>query len=472
MLWLPRAFPDELLISRLIRFVTIAGWSGLSEIYNLMGSKKRCIHPTLTASLCKLASQNIDEANCLLMHQTLAPLYMYYLPRHASEIKNALFSDNSSKALRECQFPSFGTESSLILKSCPQCAEKDIAAYGVSYWHRMHQIPGISVCASHQVSLNVDSLNQRQRLISGFLPSPVRPCTLGDEDSFQFAQFTNAILQKLSNSQINISAVIQYRNKLRQDGFVTQQGRVRHHKLMSAFFNDISDSSLPSNQFLPSDENDYGYLYHLLNMEFSVHPGRHLIFAFWLFRSIENIMNCIQYSFNDQYEVHDIKEPVFQPSIDIIPVLSKDISMNQMSVILGKSRCFIKRIAALQGIKLKCYPKKLTEELRHNIESLGYLGFHRKAIAERCQIGVGSVESVISSCKGLVARRKLCHYQSSLRRNKFKIVHCRKINPDITRNEIRKIYNAQFFWLYHHERSLLESILPPAMPAKGAKLRS
>lgn len=469
MLWLPCAFPDELLISRLIRFVTLYGWSGLFEIYNLLGSQKRSIHPTMTASLRTLTSKNVKEANVVLLQQTLAPLFMYCLPRHAETIKNSLLSDDSSKALRGCQFPSFGSESSLILKDCSKCAEEDIAMHGVAYWHRMHQILGVCVCASHRTFLNINVFNQRQRLIAGYLPKPQVACRQAQEEGFRLAQFSNGFLQMLSNSTIRYPAVIIYRMKLRQEGFITKQGRVRHYKLMSAFYNYIQHSDFLGNTFLPSCENNYGYLYHLLNTEFSIHPGRHLLFSYWLFNSIENIHNCIDDSSKEDGKLLSIRGKRTEPGIDYSQILSGNISMNKMSKISGKSRCVIKRIAALKGFRLEKSPKKLTEELRQKIEWLAYLGFHRKIIAARYEIGIGSIESVISSCIGLVARRKLCHYQSFLRRSKYKIVKCRRLFPDITRSEIRKKYSAEFFWLYHHEKKLLDSILPSAIHPTGCK---
>lgn len=469
MLWLPRAFPDELLISRLIRFVTLFGWSGLFEIYNLLGSRKISIHPLMTASLRGVTSKNVDEANLVLRQQTLAPLFMYCLPRHAGKIKSALLAGDSSKALRGCQFPSFGSESSLILKDCSLCAEEDIASHGVAYWHRMHQIPGVNVCASHKVFLNISVFNQRQRLIAGYLPEPLKFCRPAGEEEVHLAQFSKYFLQFLSNNQISYPAVIIYRKKLYQDGFITKNGHLRHHNLMSAFYNDIRNSIFPGNLFIPKDENNYGYLYHLLNAKFSIHPGKHLLFAYWLFHSAENMLDFTQSLSEGDSTVGNTKKIIPEPDIDFTKILSKNISMNRMSVISGKSRCYIKRIAALQGINLERHPKKLTKEIRKQIEWLGYLGFHRKVIAERCKIGIGSVESAISSCNGLVERRKLCHYQSFLRRSKFKIVQCRKIFPNITRSEVRKKYSAEFFWLYHHEKKLLESVLPPATHSMGCK---
>ncbi|HGW6104937.1 TPA: TnsD family Tn7-like transposition protein [Citrobacter werkmanii] len=469
MLWLPKAFPDELLISRLIRFVTLFGWSGLGEIYGLLGSHKRSIHPTMTGSLTVIISKNIDVSNLVLMQQTLAPLFAYCLPNHRDVIINSLISGDSSRALRGCQFPSFGTESSLILKNCPKCAEEDIRAYGVSYWHRMHQIPGVSVCAIHRNILIKNICSQRQRLVAGYLPKPSIVCEQASEEDFRLALFSNDFLQMLSNNKMCYPAVLLYRKKLYMEGFITNHGRLRHSKLMNSFYDSIWHSNYTENSYVPLCKNDYGYLYHLLNSEFSTHPGRHLLFTCWLFKSVSDIQDCIQAELEDDSELKKTNKNIVSPEIDFSQIISRNMSMNKMSKVCGRSRCFIKRNAAIKGVKLETLPRKITEELRKKIESLAALGFHRKVIAERCQICVGSVENIISSCGGLVMRRKLCHYQSFLRRSKCKILKCRRLYPELTRTGIMKKYSADFYWLYNHEKTLLYSILPPALHPEGCK---
>jgi hypothetical protein len=35
------------------------------------------------------------------------------------------------------------------LRLCPGCAQESISAYGEAYWKRIHQLPGVAVCAAH-----------------------------------------------------------------------------------------------------------------------------------------------------------------------------------------------------------------------------------------------------------------------------------------------------------------------------------
>jgi len=39
------------------------------------------------------------------------------------------------------------------LRFCPLCAQEDKKQFGESYWHRLHQLPGVEVCPTHAVFL-------------------------------------------------------------------------------------------------------------------------------------------------------------------------------------------------------------------------------------------------------------------------------------------------------------------------------
>ena len=45
---------------------------------------------------------------------------------------------------------------------CPACAEEELARYGESYWHRMHQLPGVNVCLTQRLVLCDSGMTVRQ----------------------------------------------------------------------------------------------------------------------------------------------------------------------------------------------------------------------------------------------------------------------------------------------------------------------
>jgi hypothetical protein len=56
----------------------------------------------------------------------------------------------------------------LRYRLCPQCREEDLQTFSLTYWHRLHQIPGIDTCPAHGC---VMQLHTREELIDN--PCPV-----------------------------------------------------------------------------------------------------------------------------------------------------------------------------------------------------------------------------------------------------------------------------------------------------------
>ncbi|EFC8864179.1 TPA: hypothetical protein HHA91_002480, partial [Escherichia coli] len=149
-----------------------------------------------------------------------------------------------------------------------------------------------------------------------------------------------------------------------------------------------------------------------------------------------------------------------------LQLLRKQYSLSEIYRLTGKSRCYLRRLALLNDIPLKLKPKKLTGECQKRIIGLAYAGMHRKAISERCGIGIGSVEQVISSQPGLVEHRKRCHWESKRRRCRLEIAKYLKSHPGALRRDCKAQCNAAFFWLYLNDPIWLDSALPePIKPA-------
>ncbi|WP_445946778.1 TnsD family Tn7-like transposition protein [Shewanella sp.] len=462
---LPPQLPDELLLGRLIRYLAISGDEVGAFCEKAFGSNRISLHPLLTAGIEHLSHAVGESPEELLHQQTLAPLFLFYLPEHASKLKKYLLANEGAKALRESQLPSYGHGGSVCLKWCQLCAKQDIQSYGVTYWHRAHQIPGVIACYKHSILLKSIELEERKhRLDAGLLPS----CHGGTQAALdiescvaKFSQQLTLVLMK-ALPVIELSSV--YRWRLADLGFITSGGRVRRQLLMRQFITWAGSYHSGSDTPLPNDIKDYRYLSELLNPKTSHHPFRHLLFASWLFSHPNEI-------FKQKHSEPNVA--LVKPSLikaqqlenKCLKLLEENRSMAEVSRLTGKSRCYLKRIALQHGIKLNLKPRLLTSELKSKIVHLARSGMHRKSISERCDIGVGSVEQVISSVPDLVDWRKKCHFESMRRRYRLEIQSYRLKNHDAIRRDIKSDCNAAFFWLYLYDRDWLEATLPsPAKP--------
>lgn len=460
---LPASLPDELLLSRLIRYVTVSGENGNSFTYRVFGSRKISLHPFLTAGIGKLAAATHEDPEVIFFKETLAPLFQFFLPSRASSLMRFMHAADGARALRESQLPSFASGRSLCLKSCSICARLDLGHHGVAYWHRIHQVPGVTACAIHAVLLDRVELPGRQRIIAGLLPNFSDQSQSAVFVECRVARFAAELLHRTSGGIIKLDVASVYRSRLRELGFTAASGRVRRKSLMEEFNAGVRNYRAGPDTPLPRHIHDYRYLSQLLEPGTSHHPFRHILIASWMFHDAEHMIQASKHSTDGSVQCSlKQKKPVEQQCIHL---LRQQHSLEEISRITGKSRCYLKRIGSLNGIVLKTKPRKLLEECKKRILRLAKAGMHRQAIASLCGIGVGSVEQTISSHPGLVQHRKLRHLESKRRRCRCEILRFIRHYPESLRRDIKAQCSSAFFWLYHYDADWLNSILPkPAKP--------
>ena len=77
------------------------------------------------------------------------PLYTAFLkPERAFKIFEGM---KGSSNINECQIAGVNCQicQQDYLRFCPSCIKEDTLTYGESYWHRLHQVPGVIFCPVH-----------------------------------------------------------------------------------------------------------------------------------------------------------------------------------------------------------------------------------------------------------------------------------------------------------------------------------
>ena len=448
---IPPAFPDEILFSRIIRHFTLSGMTTADYLFTTLGNHKVSIHPYLTAGLDKFSKLSQENPTQLLNEQTLAPLFIHFLPSYASTILLGLISTNAKDAIRACQLVCVRDKESLSIKYCPACAKADVENVGVSYWHRSHQIPGIESCSSHQVKLIHFPLNGRSRLKLSLLPpfgdKPIRSSVL----SRDFAQYSYELLQRVSkaNKPFKFNDTKELLYKL---GYVSDKGYYRRKLILSDLYQFTQEFCYDSQDWLPNSNTDYRYISYLLSENVAQQPLKYLLFGFWLSKQAEPTKRKDSISKDKDLE-HQLENKC-------IKLLHQGESMASVSRLTGKSRCFIKALALRLGIAVNIKPKQITQSMKAKMMFLAKKGFHRKVIAARVGLSVGSVEQQISTSPELVQWRKQCRHESTRRKYKLQIIRFIQRNPSAIRQQIKSSCYAAFYWLYAYENQWLEANLP------------
>lgn len=444
---LPATLPDESLFSRICRFLAKAGLTRSECLNNLLGNKRASVHPWLTANLSTLSQYSEESAHELWLNQTLRPLFAYYLIEHQSKIRD--LNAGASELTRACQLSAFRERELLSIKYCPICAKDDIYNYGVSYWHCIHQIPGVVACAKHSVFLIHRDMPDRVHLSNHFLPLPSGNFERSNSLATEFARYSEYFINEIKACGTKYVSD-EYRSKLKECDLTTQAGRIRRRKLVGDIYA-IACRILPKDsQLAPKSREDFHYLSPLLSDIFGQHPFKHLLLSFYLSRQDTSHRwsgNTISQTFPDLEQ-------------RCCHLLKAQLSMAQVGREIGKSRCYVKSVALRHHIPVHLNPKKITASVKKGIIEMAYKGFHRDVIAKKFGVSTGSIELVISTTEGLVEWRKKCKAESLRRKYKCQITRYIQANPDAFRKDIKLRYEAAFYWLYSHCPDWLEAKLP------------
>ncbi|MCF6437175.1 TnsD family transposase [Pseudoalteromonas sp. MMG022] len=451
---LPTSLPDETLFSRYIRHMTILGLSEHDYLSMLLAKPRASVHPYLTIGIRRAAKICGDSETKIYREQTLGRLFSYFLPQYASSISQALRQCNGNNAIRACQLVTFKESETLSLKYCPVCAKEDIRRFGVTYWHRNHQIPGVEACSVHRVWLIHEKLPERPHIKKLLLPahsSTVKQCT---DLSFEFAKFTKQFLRDITETNSSFCQA-ELLTDLSEHGYAHGNKRFNRQKLTSDLFKFVQDLEHTAKSLLPSSDKDYRYLSYMLTGTVCQHPFKYLLVLFWLNNLLKGDDKLSLKNSEKKYGNEDKSEFCQY-------LLKQGNSMEEVSRITGKSRCYIKSLAMKNNIPIELKPKVITEEVITSVISMAYKGFHRKAIAKEFQISTGSVEQIISSEEGLVEKRKQFKFESKKRKYKVQILRTIRLSPFASKQEVKQSCYAAFHWLYRHDRAWLNSTLPAA----------
>lgn len=149
----PSSLPDETLLSRVSRYHLLSGNKTINNTFDELFGKppfplEQIVPPGIEVLAARLPGEQRNSLKTLLLENTLLPLFLPYLaPTRAS----TNLADDPSEVVSHIPRRVVGMHGEAHL--CLDCVEDDQREHGIPYWHRSHQIPGVSVCWKHQTPL-------------------------------------------------------------------------------------------------------------------------------------------------------------------------------------------------------------------------------------------------------------------------------------------------------------------------------
>lgn len=136
--------PDELDRAYLGRLMRMNGLRSELEIVNLMAQWANVPPPSrhgvcCLELLCRAAHMELTQFVCRHTTLPLRRSFTSYFPdlAHGSPEGQSMLRMTGMRFARPCAY------------LCVDCVKSDIATYGMSYWRRDHQLPGVVLCTKH-----------------------------------------------------------------------------------------------------------------------------------------------------------------------------------------------------------------------------------------------------------------------------------------------------------------------------------
>lgn len=153
----PTPYPDELLYSVCARYGETVGYQNRATVVEeLFGSESAALIdlPLRLNHLLGVLPKHHYRLDQLVAEYTLFPFYApFSLPHRIPLLVEAMGGAAGTSPRIRVGVANSGFKLPSSLRFCPKCASEDRETYGETYWHRIHQVTAIDVCASHSVLL-------------------------------------------------------------------------------------------------------------------------------------------------------------------------------------------------------------------------------------------------------------------------------------------------------------------------------
>jgi len=302
----PDPYPDELLYSVCARFHERVQYPNKKNtLRELFGDEAAIAVVDLPSNLRNLASAlpagSPYTVERLITQHTLLPFFAPFL--HPKQFRQ-LWADMEGSRGPAIHMRS-GLMASVVqppewLRFCPECVQEDKQQFSESYWHRLHQIPGVEICPQHQVRLVDSQVRVQNPTTRHEFITAEQGIKLPKSQSYTLKYSHHNILLKIAQNAIwlleeHISPpgltilLKRYRELLAERDLATYSGRVRVSKLLEEFKRFYPDELLQRLQCEIDTESEHSWLLRLVRSpKGSQHPLRHLLLIQFLDHNAES----------------------------------------------------------------------------------------------------------------------------------------------------------------------------------------
>lgn len=423
-------------------------------------------------------------ADEIIFKHTLFPFFAPFLPpERVRRAIDAMISKGGRGIHNTIGITAGTLKPSKFIKFCPQCLVEDENLYGESYWHRIHQIPGITICSVHKVTLS-DSLAQ----VRDINPHDYHACT-GEVCRIQpsIVPYSARTMQELSDLSDDIVWVMsnspssreltwyhrRYLDALIHKGLATPKGRVFQEELITDFKKYYSDEYLRQLQSTVAGDASSWLSSIVRSPRKASHPIRHLLVARYLFGSAE----CF-FTSNKSYKPfgnapwiclngaagHYMQPVVQKCEISYCRDTKKPVGTFycDCGFIYSRRGPDISETDKFKVGRIKFFGQRWHDKL-WGLYSTG-MSFRR--IAQILKVEANTVIKYINQAKtnkllpDSKGKTEAIENETTLAEHRKTWLLERTTNPSLTKTQIRGRVPKAYMWLYRHDREWLNHNSP------------
>ncbi len=242
----PPLYPDELLYSQLARYYIKSGY--LSYIHAAEDLfQQRTTRPNmefitaLNPTTLEIVTKD-KPIETIIQKHTMFPYYGHFLPKERrTKAFQALVSMQGSYH-NLLPIPKRRNNIDRYLRYCPLCAEQDRNAYGETYWHRIHQLIGMTVCPIHGCYLmnsNVVTNSKAPPMLKTAeesIPSSGEIHSPDNDIELQIAKYMTEVFQMDVALDSDVSVGQFLHSKMQHTPYCSTRGEQRNMRLLYADF--------------------------------------------------------------------------------------------------------------------------------------------------------------------------------------------------------------------------------------------
>lgn len=304
----PGGFPDETISSRVSRYHIRRGQPKNNATYSELFSRPPfsltpLVQPHLDQLAIRLPGSPVENLRLLQDESTLLPLFKRFFGTQSTRRKTV------GSEVAAIELPRRLVGGSRLTHLCTECLTEDEKSHGCRYIHRSHQIPGVTACWMHGVTLIERCPSCRQpfaqpnRLILSAwmgcdcghdLATPSVQTKTSTDTELEFAKFARALLAGSITTLTATQLVHVYKTRGMELGFKWGNDRMSRKNLFAeieVFF---------GAEFLSKVDPSYSAgkisgWFHVLQASLTIEAPlyRHLLFAFFLFRDAATFLASI-----------------------------------------------------------------------------------------------------------------------------------------------------------------------------------